>query len=374
MSTRVLVVDDAVLFRRVVTDALAGIPGVEVAGSASNGRLALTRLAALAPDLMTLDIEMPEMNGLEVLEAMKASGSKTGVIVLSSQTLSGGSMTIRALELGAFDFVTKPEGGSSADNLLRLRGRMLPIIRAFERRQEIRTILAGTGLSSSGKPPPAVAGGAPLLALTAGAGLRPVAGRPRTGSPIILIGVSTGGPAALAQVLPALPADLRAPVFIVQHMPPMFTQALAQSLQGKCAIRVKEACDGEIAVRGWAYIAPGGRHMKLAAGTAGDIVIKLTDDPPENNCRPSVDYLFRSAALQFPGRAVAAILTGMGNDGAQGLKMLKRGGCDSIAQDEATCVVYGMPREAVLTGAVDTVVPLTKIASAILRALEEGYR
>lgn len=364
MGTRVLVVDDAVLFRRVISDALAGIPGVEVAGSASNGKLALSRLAALAPDLMTLDIEMPEMNGLEVLEAMKASGSETGVIVLSSQTLSGGSMTIRALELGAFDFVTKPEGGSPDDNLLQLRRRLLPIVRAFERRREIRMILAGSGFSSSGmagsgKPPPAVAS---------------IPARPRTGSPIILIGVSTGGPAALSQVLPALPADLRAPVFIVQHMPPMFTQALAQSLQGKCAIRVKEACDGEIAVRGWAYIAPGGRHMKLAAGTAGDILIKLTDDPPENNCRPSVDYLFRSAALQFPGRAVAAILTGMGNDGAQGLKMLKRGGCYSIAQDEATCVVYGMPREAVLTGAVDTVVPLTKIASAILRAVEEGSR
>lgn len=363
MSTRVLVVDDAVLFRRVVSDALAGIPGVEVAGSASNGKLAMAKLAALLPDLMTLDIEMPEMNGLEVLEAMKAAGSRTGVIVLSSQTLSGGSLTIRALELGAFDFVTKPEGGSPEENLLQLRQRMLPIVRAFERRGEIRTILAGSGLSGPGKPPVVGSG-----VVASG----PMAARPRTGSPIILIGVSTGGPAALAHVLPEFPADLRAPVFIVQHMPPMFTQALAQSLQGKCAIRVKEACDGEIAVRGWAYIAPGGRHMKLVAGTAGNIMIRLSDDPPENNCRPSVDYLFRSTALQFPGRAVAAILTGMGNDGAQGLRMLKRGGCYSIAQDEATCVVYGMPREAVLTGAVDAVVPLQKIASAILRALEEG--
>ena len=366
MSTRALVVDDSVLFRRVVSDALAGLPGLEVVGTASNGKLALDRLRSLTPDVMTLDIEMPEMNGLEVLEAMKASGSSTGVIVLSSQTLKGGAMTIRALELGAFDFLTKPQGSSPEDSLLQLRGQLQPILQAFERRREIRELL---GLTS--QPAPAA-----TLAATPAATPAAALGGPtkaiRTASPLVLIGVSTGGPAALAQVLPALPADLPAPVFIVQHMPRLFTEALARSLQAKCALRVKEAADGEIAQRGVAYIAPGGRQMKLASGAAGQILIQVTDDPPENNCRPAVDYLFRSVALHFPGRAIATILTGMGADGAQGLRLLKRGGCTTIAQDEATCVVYGMPREAVKTGTVDFVLPLPKIAAAILRAVAEA--
>lgn len=370
MSTRALVVDDSVLFRRVVSDALAGLPGLEVVGTASNGKLALDRLRSLTPDVMTLDIEMPEMNGLEVLEAMKASGSSTGVIVLSSQTLKGGAMTIRALELGAFDFLTKPQGSSPEDSLLQLRGQLQPILQAFERRREIRELL---GLTSQPAPAAALAA---TPAATPAAAPAAALGRPtkviRTAPPLVLIGVSTGGPAALAQVLPALPADLPAPVFIVQHMPRLFTEALARSLQAKCALRVKEAADGEIAQRGVAYIAPGGRQMKLASGAAGQILIELTDDPPENNCRPAVDYLFRSVALHFPGRAIAAILTGMGADGAQGLRLLKRGGCTTIAQDEATCVVYGMPREAVKTGTVDFVLPLPKIAAAILRAVAEA--
>ena len=187
--------------------------------------------------------------------------------------------------------------------------------------------------------------------------------------PIVLIGVSTGGPGALAQLIPALPASLAAPVFVVQHMPPLFTKALAESLQLKSAIRVSEAVDGETASPGSVYIAPGGKQMKLAAGPKGDIVIQLTDDPPERNCRPSADYLFRSAANHFPGRSVAAILTGMGDDGTSGLRLLKRSACVTIAQDEASCVVYGMPREAVQAGVIDTVLPLDEIAVAIARAV-----
>jgi two-component system chemotaxis response regulator CheB len=361
MGTRVLVVDDTVIFRRIVSDALAGLPGVEVVGTASNGRLALGRMVSLQPDLVTLDVEMPEMNGIEVLEAMAAAGSSAGAIMLSSLTVRGGELTMRALELGAFDFITKPERGSPEENMGRLRSLLSPMIRAFERRNEIRSILQGrqpkTPASADLAPPRA----APM----------PKAPR-RAGPPIVLIGVSTGGPSALSQILPALPSTLPAPVFIVQHMPPMFTHALAESLQKKCAIRVKEAAEGEAAAAGCVYLAPGGRQMKLDAGKRGDIVVRLTDDPPENNCRPSVDYLFRSAALQFPGRSVAAILTGMGNDGAQGLRLLKRSGCSAIAQDEASCVVFGMPREAILTGLVDSVVPLHLIASTIVRSLREG--
>ncbi|MBY0506183.1 MAG: chemotaxis response regulator protein-glutamate methylesterase [Bryobacteraceae bacterium] len=346
MSTRVLVVDDSVLFRRAVSDALSGIAGVEVAGTASNGKLGLARLEELSPDLMTLDIEMPEMNGLEVLRAMQIAGSKTGVVVLSAQTAEGSSLTVRALELGAFDFVAKPDAGSSEANLRQLRARLQPILRAYER-----------GRATS--PPLKVPESALAKAW-------------RTRAPIVLIGVSTGGPAALAELLPALPASLPAPIFIVQHMPALFTEALARSLDAKCSLRVKEAADQELAEPGSVYLAPGGRHMKLQPGVTGGILIRLTDEPPENNCRPSVDYLFRSAALHFPGRAIAAVLTGMGNDGAQGLRLLKRGGSATLAQDQATCIVYGMPREAALTGAVDSVLPLNQIAPAIVRAIAEA--
>jgi two-component system, chemotaxis family, protein-glutamate methylesterase/glutaminase len=287
--------------------------------------------------------------------------------VLSSLTVRGGEMTVRALELGAFDFLTKPEGATPAQNMVLLRDRLVPMIRAFERRREIRTILRG----APSRPAPADV--SPLPARPAIAIERPVRKLSRvSGPPLVLIGVSTGGPAALASLLPTLPSDLGAPVFIVQHMPPLFTQPLAVSLDKKTAIRVKEARDGEIALSNWAYLAPGGRQMKLTPGQRGEIVMRITDDPPENNCKPAVDYLFRSAALHFPGRSIAAILTGMGNDGTAGLRMLKRGGCFAVAQDEASCVVFGMPKEAIAAGVVDTVAPLDRIAGVIVRSLREG--
>jgi len=364
MNTRVLVVDDTVVFRRAVSDALAGVPGVEVVGTASNGRLAMARMAALQPDMVTLDIEMPEMNGIEVLEAMAAAGMKPGVIMLSSLTRRGGELTVRALELGAFDFLTKPDGGSAEANLGELRGRLLPMIRAFERRREIRAILR----SDASGPPQAAVPAAPAAAT---AFQPPLRGSRRSGPPMVLIGVSTGGPGALAKLVPALPGDLGAPVFIVQHMPAMFTQPLAVSLDQKSALRVKEAQDGEAAQANYAYVAPGGKHMKLTPGPKGEIIVRIADDPPENGCRPAVDYLFRSAALHFPGRSVAAVLTGMGCDGTAGLRMLKRGGCFSIAQDEASCVVFGMPKEAIQAGMVDMVAPLDGIGAAIVRAVRE---
>jgi two-component system chemotaxis response regulator CheB len=361
MSTRVLVVDDTVVFRRLISEALAGLPGVEIVGSASNGRLAIERMTALQPDLVTLDIEMPEMNGIEVLEAMNAAGLTAGVIIVSALTLQGGKMTVRALESGAFDFLTKPEGGGKDASLGHLRARLLPMIRAFERRLEIRGILRGHSPQTS---PDAI----PIPVATP---TQPVRNLRRMGPSLVLIGVSTGGPAALAKLIPSFPADLGAPVFIVQHMPAMFTQSLADSLDRRSKVRVKEALDGEIAQKNCVYVAPGGRQMKLSAGPQREIILRITDDPPELGCRPSADYLFRSSALNFPGRAVAAILTGMGGDGTAGLRMLKRTGCFSIAQDEASCVVFGMPRAAIQAGVIDTVAPLERIGPAIIRSVRE---
>jgi len=356
MATRVLIVDDTAVFRRIVADALADAPGIEVAGTASNGRLALSRMAALQPDIVTLDIEMPEMNGIETLDAMKSAGITAGVIMVSSLTMRGGEMTVRALERGAFDFITKPEGGTPAENNRQLRAQLLPMIQAFVQSREIKSILDGVRRPK----PPAPAAVAQARALR------------HSGPPLVLIGVSTGGPAALLTLVPSLPADLGAPVFIVQHMPAMFTQSLAASLARKSSVCIREAQDAEVARPGCVYIAPGGRHMKLHPASKGEIAVSITDDPPENRCRPSVDYLFRSVALNFPGRAVAAILTGMGNDGTEGLRMLKRGGCVSIAQDEATCVVYGMPKEAMNAGVVDIVAPIDQIAGLIVRSVRGG--
>lgn len=364
MSLSVLVVDDTAVFRRIVSDSLAGLPGVEVVGTAANGKLALARMSALGPDLVTLDIEMPEMNGIEVLEAMEPAGLKSGVIVVSSLTTLGGEMTVRALELGAFDFITKPDRGTPAENLAHLRNCLQPMIRAFERRRDVRSMLR----QEPGRPLRA-----DIPATRPAAAPEPSKARyRRTGSPLVLIGVSTGGPAALASLLPALPGDLNAPVLIVQHMPRLFTKPLAANLGRKCALRVTEAQDGEIARVNCAYVAPGGSQMKVVAGPRGEVMLRITDDPPENGCKPAVDYLFRSVALQFPGRAVAAILTGMGNDGTAGLRLLKRGGCRSIAQDEASCVVFGMPKEAIAAGLVDTVAPLDRIAAMIVRSVREG--
>jgi two-component system, chemotaxis family, protein-glutamate methylesterase/glutaminase len=358
MSTRVLVVDDTVVFRRVISEALSGIPGIEVVGTASNGKLALSRLESLKPDLITLDIEMPEMDGIDVLRAMKRAGTKAGTIVLSAVTLRGAEMAMRALELGAFDFLPKPDTGTPDENLSRLRAQLMPIVRAYERRH---------GFSSTPPGPTAT----PLPEAVPAASTRSARAFKRNSKPLILIGVSTGGPPALSQLIPALPKNLGAPVFIVQHMPALFTGPLAASLGGRSSLPVKEGEDGEAAKAGCVYIAPGGRQMKLEPGASGEILIRVNDDPPENNCRPSVDYLFRSAALNFPGRAVAAILTGMGNDGTAGLKLLKRGGCYAIAQDEASCVVFGMPREAINAGLVDSVQPLGRIAETIVRLIQE---
>ena len=347
---RTLIVDDTALYRRAVTDALSGIPDLELIGTASNGLLALAKLEELQPDLMTLDIEMPELNGIEVLEAISSWRKKPAVIVLSALTVQGGNLTMRALELGAFDFVTKPEGVQSLEIL---KESLAPRIQAFAERAFARERTKRVRM--------------PLQAVS------PVA--PRLGSKakrLIVIGVSTGGPQALAQLLPLLPADLSVPVLIVQHMPPLFTRALAESLQRKCALKIKEAEDGESVRPGLAYLAPGGRQMKIKSLANGEIRIEINDDPPENHCRPSVDYLFRSVALQAPGSAIGVILTGMGNDGAQGLRLLKRSGCATVAQDEATCLVYGMPREAVATGAVDDVLPLDSIAGHLLNLLGQG--
>ena len=256
MSLRVLVVDDTVVYRKIVTDVLAQIPGVEIAGTASNGKIALSRIRDMKPDLLTLDIEMPEMNGLEVLQAIKAQSLNVGAIVVSSLTVKGGELTMKALELGAFDFITKPEGGSTEANLASIKKALELLLKAFDRRKEIATILRGTTLL------PKLSGANGKL-LRDGKSVVSRMGNivNRQKSEAIGIGISTGGPNALAELLPDLPADINVPILLVQHMPPYFTQSMAQSLDSKCALKVKEAENGEPVQNNVVYVAPGGKQM-----------------------------------------------------------------------------------------------------------------
>lgn len=369
MALRVLVADDSSLFRRAVADALASIPEVEVAGNAANGKLALQKVRELRPDVLTLDIEMPEMDGLAVLEALRKMGSTTSVIVISAVTLRGGRLTMQALEKGAFDFITKPQSRNAAESKATLVKELGPRLRALAHRRQVHSILQ-PGSQQAAQPSPRPAPPSPVQGTGPGARLDKAAPLRTSRPELVLIGVSTGGPAALVRLLPPIPKDIGVPIVIVQHMPPVFTQSLAETLSSKCALQVREAVDGEKLEAGTVLIAPGGRHLKLVTGTDRSIRTHVSDDPPENNCRPAVDVLFRSVANQLPGRAMAVILTGMGNDGTMGLRLLRRHGCFTIAQDEATSVVFGMPKSAIEAGMVDVVLPLDAIAGRILSAVK----
>ena len=366
---RVLVVDDTIVYRKIVSDILSELPGVEVVGAANNGKIALSKMACLEPDLITLDIEMPEMNGLEVLERIKTQSPEVGAIVLSTLTRKGSALTIQALELGAFDFIPKPQGGSAEENRTAIKGVLAPMLRAFARRREIRDILKGPLT-------PQVNAGARKSPNTAKKVTRPVSvlsDARSSPSEIVAIGISTGGPNALAEMLPRLPAELHVPVLIVQHMPPLFTASLAENLNRKCALEVREAVDGEALRPRTVLIAPGGKQMKVVAGADGKArIVRITDDPPENSCKPSVDYLFRSIAHHYVGRATGVIMTGMGSDGTLGLKLMKRNGATIVAQDEASCVVFGMPKEPIEAQIVDVIAPLSQIAAEIVKTVTSG--
>jgi two-component system chemotaxis response regulator CheB len=365
---KVLIADDTIVYRKIVTDVLSDLSDVEVVGTAHNGKAAITKITSLKPDLLTLDIEMPEMNGLEVLEYIKDKGLDVGAVMLSTLTHEGGEMTMKALDLGAFDFILKPQEGRMAENTEVLKKTIVPILKAFSRRNEIKQLLkGGIGSKESNKEDKRLLESNQLVQRMHG-----VKGRLREKSEIVAIGISTGGPKALAQMMPSLPSNLGVPILIVQHMPPMFTMSLAKSLDSKCSFEVKEAKDGEPVVSNVAFIAPGGKQMKITAGGDGKSrVIRITDDPSENNCKPSVDYLFRSIAHHYVGRATGVIMTGMGSDGFLGLELMKKSGSTIIAQNGETSVVYGMPKGPIDAGIVDIIAPLDMIAREICSTVKQ---
>lgn len=359
---RTLVVDDTVMYRKIVSDILNEMPNVEVVGVASNGKIAMSKIALLKPDLLILDIEMPEMDGLEVLANIKRNAMDVGVVMLSSFTYQGGEMTMKALTLGAFDFILKPKTDSMEESRQFIKNAFTPVLKAFEHHREIKNILKGTAqpyLKNKHYEP-----------ISSVQRVKSVTQKAK--SEIIALGISTGGPNALAQIMPKIPPDIGVPILIVQHMPPIFTQTLANSLNKKCALTVKEAVNGEPVCPNTAFIAPGGKQMKIITNSNTQAaIIKITDDPAENSCKPSVDYLFRSIAHHHKKPATGVIMTGMGSDGTLGLKLMKRNGATIIAQDEKTCVVYGMPKEPIEAGIVDVIAPLDKIAEEICRTVKK---
>lgn len=358
MTTRiykVLVVDDSAFMRKIISDLISEDPRFSVVATAKNGKEGVEKAKELSPDVITMDVEMPEMNGLDaVCNIMKICPAP--VVMLSSLTNEGASETIRALELGAVDFIRKPSGSISLD-LYKVRQQLLDKLICAVQAKVSRIEPAARPLPKQLPPRPAI----------------PI-GLSNTGSTrfehVVAIGTSTGGPRALQEVLSRLPRNLPAPILIVQHMPPKFTQSLAQRLDSLSEIRVVEAQDRQEIVPGTAYIAPGGWHMRLAKEGAERWCIHLDKEEPRSGHRPSVDILFESLVPHRSFKRHAVIMTGMGSDGAKGMQALKKSGAvTTIAESEKTCVVYGMPRSAVELQCVDYVVPLPDIASQIIAAI-----
>ncbi len=339
---RVLVVDDSPVIRRLITEALKGDKDLQVVGTASNGKEALDRARVLRPDVITLDVEMPVMDGLTALKELRRIYPKAKVIMFSSLTEKGAEATIKALSLGAADFVTKPSSRSLAESIKRIKEELIPKIKSIVPAENTRIVPPRPRVLSSPRPP--------LRKPPRLIGRREV----------VAIGVSTGGPRALSEILPQLPVGFPVPILIVQHMPPIFTAQLAQRLDQLCKLNVVEAKENMPVVAGKIFIAPGDHHMEVRE-VGGVRSIRIHKGPPENSCRPAVDVLFRSVAKVYGGRSVAVILTGMGQDGLKGAQLLKEKKALIIAQDEATCVVYGMPRAVVEAGLADMVLPLNEI-------------
>lgn len=349
-TIRVLVVDDSLIVRRVVTEELSTQPDIEVVGAAQNGRIAIEKMSQLNPDVVILDIEMPEMDGLTALAHLKKSHPQTPVVMFSSLTALGAAATLEALSRGASDFFAKPGGAGGLDASRKLiQAELIPAIRALVTRKH--PVIAKTYVPPTGPPS------------------RPSASAARVD--VLAIGTSTGGPNALAELFAALPADFLVPILVVQHMPAMFTQLLAERLSKHSRIPTVEAQSGMEISPGKAWIAPGDYHMVLVRD-GPRIRIKTNQEPHENACRPAVDPLFRSVAGIYGQHCLAVVLTGMGQDGLCGSEAVRKAGGQVIAQDEATSVVWGMPASVIRAGLADRVLPLSAIASEIVRRVRIG--
>ncbi|GAB3860788.1 chemotaxis response regulator protein-glutamate methylesterase [Nocardioides maradonensis] len=343
---RVVVVDDSALVRRLVTTALRAAPDIEVVGVAEDGVAAIEVVDRLRPDVVTLDIEMPRLDGLGALSEIRDRHPRLPVIMFSTLTERGATATLDALSRGASDYVTKPSNtGQIADGIAAVRDQLVPRIRALARMRQLAPAPA-----AARRRPPAFSG-PPVRAL--------------------VIGCSTGGPDALAKLLPELPADLGVPVLVVQHMPPVFTTMLAQRLDKASALSVREAADGDLVAPGSVLLAPGDFHLQVSS-FGGVVRAALDQGPQENFCRPAVDVLFRSAVSVWGGGVLAVVLTGMGQDGMVGAGLVAAAGGRTLVQDASTSVVWGMPGAVANAGYAAGVLPLAELPAAIVSAVRPG--
>lgn len=364
-KTKVLVVDDSSFSRRAISECLSRDPEVEVVGTASGGHQALALVDALKPDVLTLDIEMPDLDGLATLRLLQKKHPSLPVIMCSSLTERGASATLQSLAEGACCYVTKPRVGSSlADNLNRLSADLLPKVKALGARFFQKRKFAHPPVHPTPKnwlPKQSVPPSTPPLSMEKE--LESFSQPQRIDA--IVIAASTGGPAALATLLPSLPKDLSVPVAVVQHMPPVFTRLLAERLSAECAIPVQEAQTKSPFVPGTILIAPGGFHLSLELSHGNPTTI-LTQDEPDQFCRPSANRLFQSAARIFGQNTLGIVLTGMGCDATEGCREIRKYGGRVIAQDEASSIIWGMPRSVAENGLANSILPLRKIAQEII--------
>jgi two-component system chemotaxis response regulator CheB len=351
MAIRVMLVDDAVVVRHILSDTLSKDPDLEIVGTASDGAIALEKIPALKPQVVVLDVEMPNMDGIETLAVIRKNHPEIKVIMFSTLTSRGAAATMDALLAGAHDYVTKPANvGSVTAAIEQINSELAPRIKALV---PSRPTGGATTFTTTKTPAPA----------SAAAPARPPV-RPG-GISVIAIAVSTGGPNALAALLPALPADLAAPIVIVQHIPPMFSKALADRLNAKSPLNIAEGVAGAVFKAGDVWIAPGDFHMTVRRDTAS-ARLDTNQGPPENSCRPAADVLFRSVASNYGSSVLSVVLTGMGSDGLKGVDAIVKAGGRCIVQDEASSVVWGMPGAVANAGLADAKLPLDKIAGEIV--------
>lgn len=363
-KARVLVVDDSAVARGMITAALSEHPGIEVVGSANNGRVALSKVEALLPDIVVLDIEMPEMDGITALKHLRERHPKLPVVMFSTLSEHGARSTIEALAAGANDYALKPsqQNGDSIQSVC--RNVLVP------------KLLSLTGAQSAGNPFHAESavptGLRPLPVQPVRPSMAPHApGRVRLAPQVVAIASSTGGPNALVEIIPTFARDLPVPVLIVQHMPPIFTRCLAERLALRSRVKVIESEGNELLKPGMVYLAPGNRHLEVTRDASG-VRTHLSDAAPENSCRPSADVLFRSVARVYGPAALCAVLTGMGSDGLLGAREVVQAGGRVLAQSGPTCVVWGMPKAVETAGLCEAVVPLSEMGLAIAQRLRSA--